>query len=107
MSRSLLFCAPFAAFLLSGCIASTAASIVTAPVKVGAKVGAGAVDLATTSQAEADRNRGRAMRKRDEKIARLEKRYNRRLAACNRGETAACAEANQLSGEITQLRTER
>ncbi|WP_298189482.1 hypothetical protein [Novosphingobium sp.] len=103
MPRSLLFLAPLAALTLSGCLASTAASIVTAPVRVGAK----AVDLATTSQSEADRNRGRAMRKRDGKIRKLEKKYNRALEACNRGETAACSEANQLSGEIEQLRAER
>lgn len=54
--------------LLGGCI-STAETIVTAPVHI---VGKG-VDWATTSQAEADRNRGRAMRKqekRDEKARR-------------------------------------
>lgn len=103
MARTPLLLAPIGAIMLSGCIASTAASIVTAPVKVGAR----AVDMATTSQSEADENRGRAMRKRDEKIKRLEKRYNRSLAACNRGQTAACADANQLSGEIAQLRKER
>lgn len=103
VARILLLLVPFAALALSGCIASTAAGIVTAPVRVGAK----AVDMATTSQSEADENRGRAMRKRDEKIARLEKKYDRRLKACNRGQTAACAEANQLSGAIAALRNER
>ncbi len=103
MPRSLLFFAPLAVLTLSGCLASTAASIVTAPVRVGAR----AVDMATTSQSEADENRGRAMRKRDGKIRKLEKKYNRALQACNRGETAACAEANQLSGAINQLRAER
>ena len=47
------------------------------------------------------------MRKRDEKIHKLEKKYNRRLEACNRGETAACAEAKDLSSEIEQLRAKR
>ena len=75
LPRSLLFLAPLATLMLSGCLASTAASIVTAPVRVGAK----AVDMATTSQSEADRNRGHSMRKRDEKIRKLEKRYNRIL----------------------------
>lgn len=103
MPRPLLFLAPLAALTLSGCLASTAASIVTAPVRVGAK----AVDMATTSQSEADQNRGRAMRHRDEKIRKLEKKYNRRLEACNRGETAACSEANQISGEIERLRAKR
>lgn len=49
-------------FLLGGCI-STVASVVTAPVRVAAK----AADWATTSQSEADRNRGRTIRKAEEK----------------------------------------
>lgn len=52
-------------FLLGGCI-STVASVVTAPVRVAAK----AADWATTSQGEADRNRGRAIRKAEEKARR-------------------------------------
>jgi len=103
LSRSLLFLAPLAALVLSGCLARTAASLVTAPVRVGAR----AVDLATTSQSEADEKRGRAMRLRDERIAKLQKRYNRRIEACNRGETAACSEASEISGEIEALRAQR
>ena len=49
------------AMLLGGCV-STIATVVTAPVKVAAK----AADWATTSQDEADRNRGRAERKAEE-----------------------------------------
>ncbi|MDQ2879057.1 MAG: hypothetical protein M3R41_08285, partial [Pseudomonadota bacterium] len=49
--------------LLTGCIARTAVDVVTLPVKAGAKV----VDWSTTSQSEADRNRGRAERKADER----------------------------------------
>ncbi len=48
--------------LLGGCV-STAKTVVTAPFKV---VGQG-VDWATTSQDEADRNRGREMRKQEER----------------------------------------
>ena len=48
-----------APLLLSGCIASAVGAVVTAPVKIVSK----GVDLATTSQSEADENRGRAMRK--------------------------------------------
>ncbi|MEI6640682.1 MAG: hypothetical protein WCL10_01505 [Novosphingobium sp.] len=103
MTRSLQFLAPLAALALSGCLASTAASLVTAPVRVGAK----AIDMATTSQSEADENRGRAMRKRDERIAKLQRRYNRRIEACNRGETAACSEASEISGEVSALRAQR
>ena len=48
-----------AAFALSGCVGSVVKTIVTAPVKVATK----AVDVATTSQDEADRNAGRKARK--------------------------------------------
>jgi hypothetical protein len=49
---------------LTGCftVAKTAVDVVTLPVKV---VGAG-VDAVTTSQAEADQQRGRALRKAEE-----------------------------------------
>lgn len=47
---------------------------------------------------------GHAAHKRAQVIARLEKKYNRRLEECNRGQTAACAEANRISGEIMLLR---
>ncbi|WP_294251920.1 hypothetical protein [uncultured Sphingomonas sp.] len=47
--------------LAGGCVVKTAANVVTLPVRAGAK----AVDWTTTSQEEADRNRGREMRKRE------------------------------------------
>ena len=63
MTRALALLLPLA---LSGCIigtvAKTAVDVVTLPVKV---VSAG-VDAATTSQAEADQNRGRELRKQEE-----------------------------------------
>lgn len=49
--------------VLPGCIAKTAVDVVTLPVKAGAQ----AADWATTSQDEADRNRGREMRKQEER----------------------------------------
>ena len=55
---------------LSGCVvasvADAAVDVVTLPVDVAAK----GVDLATTSQAEADQNRGRELRKAEEKAGR-------------------------------------
>jgi ribosomal protein L12E/L44/L45/RPP1/RPP2 len=51
-----------AALLLSGCVGTVVKSVVTAPFKAAGAV----VDAATTSQAEADRNRGRDARKADE-----------------------------------------
>ena len=50
------------AVFLGGCV-STVASVVTAPVRVVSQ----GVDWATTSQSEADRNRGRKIRKAEEK----------------------------------------
>jgi len=49
------------ALLLAGCV-STAVAVVKAPFQI---VGAG-VDALTTSQEEADRNRGRELRKQEE-----------------------------------------
>lgn len=59
MMRSLLLLVPLA---LSGCL-STIGTVVTAPVKVAAKT----VDWTTTSQSEADRNRGKKIRKAEER----------------------------------------
>ncbi|HEU0310857.1 MAG TPA: hypothetical protein VFR36_06540 [Sphingomicrobium sp.] len=58
---------PVLSLSLSGCIvasvAETAVDVVTLPVDVASK----GVDLATTSQSEADEKRGREMRKAEEK----------------------------------------
>ena len=68
--RSLL---PLLLLLPGGCIvgsiAKTAVDVVSIPVKV---VGSG-VDAVTTSQSEADENRGRELRKQDEARARAER----------------------------------
>lgn len=53
--------------VLTGCaVASTAVDVVTLPVKVVSK----GVDLATTSQSEADEKRGRELRKEEERLGR-------------------------------------
>jgi hypothetical protein len=54
-----------AAMGLAGCV-STAKTIVTTPFRVVGK----AADWTTTSQSESDRNRGRALRKAEEKARR-------------------------------------
>jgi len=64
-----------AALALTGCV-RTVAGVVTAPVKV---VSQGA-DWATTSQDEADRNRGREIRKQKEKEARERRKRERNQA---------------------------
>ncbi len=61
---------------LGGCL-STAGKIVTAPVRVASWT----VDKATTSQSEADRNRGRAMRQQEEREAKERRREQREAAS--------------------------
>jgi hypothetical protein len=58
---------PLPLLFLTGCtVASAAVSVATLPVKVVSK----SVDLATTSQSEADEKRGRELRKSEEKAGR-------------------------------------
>lgn len=66
-------------FLATSCVARTAIDIVTLPVKAAGKV----VDVATTSQSEADRNRGRKIRKAEEREKREQKRARKRNRAAD------------------------
>ncbi len=77
--RLVLFLLPLA---LTGCvsIAKTAVDVAVLPVKAVAK----GVDLATTSQAEADRNRGRAMRKAEEDYGKRLRVWEKECAAANK-----------------------
>ena len=71
-----LFLLPLFALGLSACVTSlvsTAVDVVTLPVKVVAK----GVDLATTSQAEADQNRGAALRKAEEEAGKRQRLWDR------------------------------
>lgn len=88
---------------LTGCV-STVASIVTAPVKIVSK----AADLATTSQSESDEKRGRAMRKREEEIGKLERSYARNAQRCREGDDDACDRAEreyEQLGELVDVRS--
>jgi hypothetical protein len=80
--RAVLIAALFP-LLAGGCVARTAFDVVTFPVKATAK----AVDWTTTSQEEADRNRGRAARKQEERDAKerrkAEKRCRQHPADCS------------------------
>lgn len=69
------------ALSLAGCV-STAKTVVTAPFKV---VGKG-VDWTTTSQEEADRNRGREMRKQEERDRKQRKRAEKEWRRQHRGD---------------------
>lgn len=58
---------------LGGCLAQAAVDVVTLPVRVAGKT----VDVLTTSQSEADRNRGRRMRKEDARQRKEQRREQR------------------------------
>jgi hypothetical protein len=61
---------PLAALLLSGCLVRTAANVATLPVRAVGQT----ADWMTTSQDEADRNRGRAIRKQEKRDAKERRR---------------------------------
>ena len=88
------------ALTLPGCIAGTLVDVATAPVKVASQ----AADWATTSQDEADRNRGRELREREEELGRLERLYADQFADCEDGDRGACADARVTYAEMDALR---
>jgi len=90
--------AAVAVLFLSGCI-STAASIITAPVRVVQK----GADWATTSQSESDRNRGRDIRRREERLGKLERDYRRHSEQCSDGDRDACDRASAEHDEMQDL----
>ncbi|QFT76355.1 hypothetical protein [Erythrobacter sp. THAF29] len=94
-----VFAPALAGLSLSGCVVGTVADVVTAPVRVGSK----AVDLATTSQSEADEKRGREIRKREERLGKLERRYAKELRRCREGDRPKCNDARLTYAEIQEV----
>lgn len=88
-----------ASLLLSGCLAKTIVDVATLPVRAAGK----AVDLATTSQSESDENRGRELRRREERVGKLERAYAKQRAKCDEGSEEACAEARTTYAAIQEL----
>lgn len=88
-----------ASLALSGCIARTAVDVVTAPVRAVGK----AYDWATVSQSEKDEKRGRVMREREERLGKLERRYENQLEDCEDGSRKACKKARKTYAEIEDL----
>ena len=88
-----------AAFALQGCLARTAVSAVTMPVKVASR----GVDLATTSQSEADQARGREIRQREDRLGRLQRDYERQIDKCGDGDRRACDHARLTYAEMQVL----
>ena len=81
--------------LLSGCV-SAVKTVVTAPVKAVGQV----ADWSTTSQDEADRNRGRELRKREERLGKLSRDRDKAAEKCQRGNAEQCRRAEVLDHEI-------
>lgn len=86
--------------VLGGCLAKAAVDVATAPVRVAS----GAVDLATTSQSEADEKRGRELREREERLGKMDREYEKQLARCQDGNRNACNEASNTWAEMQTLR---
>ena len=99
MSVRIAFAAPLAAFLLSGCLAQTALDVVTLPVKVASK----GLDLATTSQSEADQKRGRAIRQREEKLGKLEREFDKLQGQCLDGDRRACEKQSSIRARMDSI----
>ncbi|GAA0265727.1 hypothetical protein GCM10009127_01290 [Alteraurantiacibacter aestuarii] len=99
MRAATLVFAAIAPLLLGGCLASAAVDLATAPVRVAGK----AVDLATTSQSEADEARGREIRRREERLGRLQRQYQDLAEDCSDGEDNACREALAVRREMDAL----
>lgn len=99
MRRIAPLLALLSALALSGCLAKTALDVVTAPVKVASK----AVDLATTSQSEADEKRGRELRKREERLGKLDRQREKLSRECADGDRSACSDLDAVEAEIAVL----
>jgi len=94
--RPVLFLALVLPLTLGGCLAKTVVDVATAPVKIASK----GVDLATTSQSEADENRGRELRRREEKLGKLQRDYDKLSKLCIKGDQAACDQARTVYDQI-------
>lgn len=99
MSVRIAFTASLAALLLSGCLAKTAFDVVTLPVKVASK----GVDLATTSQSEADQKRGKEIRQREERLGKLEREFDKLQGQCLEGDRRACEKQSSIRAQMDSI----
>ena len=72
-------------------------------VNLPVKVASSGVDLATTSQSEADQARGREIRQREERLGRLRRDYERQIDNCGEGDRRACDQARLTYAEMQVL----
>ncbi|MEW4449335.1 hypothetical protein [Qipengyuania sp. JC766] len=96
--RNLLI-VPALSSILAGCLLNTAADIVTAPVRIASK----GVDLVTTSQSEADEKRGREIRRREERLGKLQRELDDKRRNCSKGSAKACRQAGRIEEEMQAL----
>lgn len=89
------------ALALQGCLAKTVVDVATLPVKAAGQT----VDWATTSQDEADRNRGRELRRSEERYGKLQREYEKQNRKCQAGDDRACAKAQATWDEMESLRS--
>lgn len=99
MPRFAIAVTPLIALALSGCVARTLVDVATLPVRGAAQ----AADWVTTSEDEADRNRGREIREREERLGRLSRDYEDLVEECNEGNNEACREAVAVRQEMDEL----
>jgi hypothetical protein len=92
-----------AAFALQGCLAKTVVDTAVGVATLPVKVASAGVDAATTSQSEADRNRGREIRQREERLGRLRRDYERQIDKCGDGDRRACDQARLTYAEMQVL----
>jgi len=97
VAKLILACAALP--LLGGCLAKTVVDVATAPVKVVSK----GVDMATTSQSEADEKRGRELREREERLGKLEREYRKLNEQCHDGSDRACDKRDDVGREMDAL----
>ena len=97
--RPVLYLALLLPLALGGCLAQTVVDVATAPVKVAGK----GVDLMTTSQSEADRKRGRELRKREAALGKLQRQYAQQSKYCVRGSQSACDQARRTYDKIQAI----
>jgi hypothetical protein len=91
MARIASLLAPAVLLAQGGCVAKTLVDVATLPVRATGQ----AADWATTSQDEADRERGREIRRREERLGELQ----RNDEACRRA-VAVRREMNALAPAI-------
>ncbi len=99
MRAPALLALTLAGFALQGCLARAAVDVVTLPVRAVSK----GVDLATTSQSEADEKRGRDIRQREEQLGKLQRDFDKQAERCVDGDDKACEKAQAIRAEMKAI----